>query len=83
VDDTALLRTLAIEPATLAPAPATVRTADARTRYGLPCSTCGAPSVAATTVTTPAGPRWLDSCRDHMIAAAKLRSAGGGFRGAP
>ena len=75
MDDTALLCTLAIDPGALAPAPATVRTADARTRWGLPCSTCGTPAVATTTVTLPAGPRWLDSCRDHMLTAARLRSA--------
>jgi hypothetical protein len=75
VDDIALLHRLGVNLATLDQAPEQPRTADARTRYGLPCSTCGAPAVATTTVTVSASSRWLDSCRDHMIAAARLRSA--------
>jgi hypothetical protein len=74
MDDADLLRSLGVDPATLDPAPAAPRTADARQRFGRPCSTCGAEAISTGTVDLPQGCFWLDSCRDHMLEAFRLRA---------
>jgi len=71
--DADLLRSLAVDPANLDPAPARLRSAAARERFGRPCSVCGAPAQATTTVALSGGCCWLDTCRDHMLAVARLR----------
>ncbi|MFF2101013.1 hypothetical protein [Streptomyces sp. NPDC058202] len=74
MDDADLLRSLGVDPAALDPAPAVLRTADARRRFGRPCSTCGAEAISTGTVDLPHGRFWLDSCRDHMLHAFRLRA---------
>ncbi|MGQ4343626.1 hypothetical protein [Streptomyces sp. SAS_275] len=74
MDDADLLRSLAVDPATLDPAPAVVRTADARQRFVRPCSTCGATAMSTGTVQLPHGVFWLDACRDHMLEGFRLRA---------
>lgn len=74
MDDADLLRSLAVDPVALHPAPAQLRTADARQRFGRPCSTCGAEAISTGTVDLPQGSFWLDSCRDHMLEAFRLRA---------
>jgi hypothetical protein len=40
------------------------------------CSTCGQPATFTRLVSLPRlGPRWVDECRDHMIAGWNLRSS--------
>ncbi|MFE9432831.1 hypothetical protein [Streptomyces sp. NPDC006640] len=74
MDDADLLRSLAVDPAALDPAPAVLYTADARRRFGRPCSTCGATATSTGTVDLPHGVFWLDSCRDHMLQGFRLRA---------
>ncbi|MFE9432292.1 hypothetical protein ACFYNA_15040 [Streptomyces sp. NPDC006640] len=74
MDDADLLRSLAVDPATLDPAPAILRTVDARRRFGRPCSTCGATAMSTGTVHLARGVFWLDACRDHMLEAFRLRA---------
>jgi hypothetical protein len=39
------------------------------------CSTCGQPATFTRLVPLPGlGPRWVDECRDHMIAGWHLRA---------
>jgi hypothetical protein len=71
--DADLLRSLAVDPAALDRAPARLRAAAARERFGRPCSVCGAPARATTIVALSEGCCWLDTCRDHMLAVARLR----------
>lgn len=41
-----------------------------------PCSACGAPAMSTRLVRLSGrGPRWIDACRDHMIAGWRARSA--------
>ncbi|MER5653414.1 hypothetical protein ABT076_10405 [Streptomyces sp. NPDC002131] len=74
MNDADLLRSLGVDPAALDPAPATLRTVDARQRFGQPCSTCGAKAISTGTVDLPQSSFWLDSCRDHMLEAFRLRA---------
>ncbi|NMI63169.1 hypothetical protein [Streptomyces sp. RLA2-12] len=74
--DADLLRALAIDAADLEPAPpwAPYRgTSTARIDGSRPCVSCGQPARATRVVDVPVlGPRWLDTCRDHFLAAARL-----------
>jgi len=39
------------------------------------CSACGVPAMATRLVPLPdLGPRWIDYCRDHMIAGWRYRN---------
>lgn len=73
--DADLLLRLGIDPDTLDPAPERRRSADAAQRMGRPCAACGLPGYATRIVRLVDGCRWLDTCRDHMIAAARLQAA--------
>jgi hypothetical protein len=77
MDDADLLRLLDIDPADLDPAPpwAPYRgTGAERIDGSRPCAGCGEPARSTRLVDVPgAGRRWLDTCRDHMLAAARLR----------
>ncbi|MEU0818988.1 hypothetical protein [Streptomyces mirabilis] len=74
--DADLLRTLGIDPAALEPAPpwAPYRgTSTARLDGGHRCARCGQPARATRVVDVPGlGRRWLDTCRDCFLAAARL-----------
>ncbi|MFD7774292.1 hypothetical protein [Streptomyces sp. NPDC059753] len=75
---TDLLRSLALDPADLKPAPHREATAqDAAERLGpepLPCVACGTPARSTRIIDTPShGRRWLDLCRDCMLATADPR----------
>ncbi|MGW1961796.1 hypothetical protein ACWCPD_16150 [Streptomyces sp. NPDC001935] len=74
--DADLLLRLGVAAAALDPAPARLRSADAGHRMGLPCAACGTPARATRIVDLTDGPHWLDTCRDHMIVAARLTAAG-------
>ncbi|MCX5435558.1 hypothetical protein [Streptomyces sp. NBC_00063] len=70
-----LLRSLALDPADLKPAPRRPANAqDAAERLGpepLPCAACGTPARSTRIVDTLShGRRWLDLCRDCMLATA-------------
>lgn len=40
-----------------------------------PCSACGVPAMSTRLVPLPGlGPRWIDYCRDHMIAGWRIRA---------
>lgn len=73
--DADLLLHLGVDPAALDPAPERLRSVDAEHRIGLPCAVCGRPGYATRIVRLPEGCRWLDTCRDHMIAAARFQAA--------
>jgi hypothetical protein len=73
VNVTDLLRSLALDPADLKPAPARAATAqEARERLGpdpVPCVACGTPVRSTRIIVTPEhGRRWLDLCRECMLA---------------
>ena len=75
MDTTDLLLRLDLDPADLKPAPArTANAQDARERLGpdpVPCVACGTPARSTRIIATPGhGRRWLDLCRDCMLAAA-------------
>ncbi|MGW6358687.1 hypothetical protein ACWFR5_26820 [Streptomyces sp. NPDC055092] len=75
---TDLLRSLALDPAELKPAPYRQATArDAAERLGpepLPCAACGAPARSTRIIDSPGhGWRWLDLCRDCMLATVDRR----------
>lgn len=76
MDATDLLRTLGVDPATLDPAPpwAPYRgTGTARLDGGHRCVRCDQPARATRVVDVPGlGPRWLDTCRDCFLAAARV-----------
>jgi hypothetical protein len=41
-----------------------------------PCSVCGTPAMSTRLVRLPGfGPRWVDHCRDHMVAVSRFRAA--------
>lgn len=76
VDDLDRLARLGVDPATLEPAPdGPLRRSGYRARI-IPgpsrrlCSACGKPAVATRRVDVQ-GLRWLDSCRDCMLADAR------------
>ena len=79
--DLQLLAALGVDPATLDEAPDGMlhRTGWQARVHPLsptrrPCTTCGAPAYATCRLDLPElGLRWLDSCRDHMLAVARLR----------
>lgn len=70
------LTLLGIDPAVLEPAPAgPLRYSGYRCRIGpgpsrRSCSACGRPAVATRRIEVD-GLRWLDSCRDCMVAGAR------------
>ncbi|MFD7204378.1 hypothetical protein [Streptomyces sp. NPDC059893] len=75
---TDLLLRLGLDPADLKPAPTRAATAqDAAERLGpepLPCASCGTPARSTRIIDTPNhGRRWLDLCRDCMLAIADRR----------
>ncbi|WP_329576702.1 MULTISPECIES: hypothetical protein [unclassified Streptomyces] len=75
---TDLLRSLALDLADLKPAPLRPANAqDAAERLGpdpLPCAACGTPARSTRIIdTADHGRRWLDLCRDCMLATADLR----------
>ncbi|WP_406337356.1 hypothetical protein [Streptomyces sp. NBC_00649] len=75
---TDLLRSLALDPADLKPTPHRQATAqDAAERLGpdpLPCAACGTPARSTRIIDTPShGRRWLELCRDCMLATADRR----------
>jgi hypothetical protein len=75
VDTTDLLLLLHLDPADLKPAPARAANAqDARQRLGpdpVPCVACGTPARSTRIIATREhGRRWLDLCRDCMLATA-------------
>ncbi|MFF4536522.1 hypothetical protein [Streptomyces aureus] len=72
--DADLLLHLGVDPAALDPSPERRRSADACQRIGLPCAVCGRPGYATRIVRLPDGCRWLDTCRDHMIASARFQA---------
>lgn len=72
-----------IDPAALDPGPDDLvnapgwreRVAPSPTRR--PCVACGSPAMSTRLVALPGfGPRWVDECRDHMIAGWRFRSEG-------
>ncbi|MFF1401030.1 hypothetical protein ACFVZD_45880 [Streptomyces sp. NPDC058287] len=70
---TDLLRSLALDPADLKPAPARAASAqEACERLGpdpVPCVVCGTPARSTRVIVTPEdGRRWLDLCRGCMLA---------------
>ncbi|WAZ20145.1 hypothetical protein STRCI_001244 [Streptomyces cinnabarinus] len=79
----AALAVLGVDPVGLDPGPADLLHApgwqarvwpDAPTRK--PCSACGRPATSTRLVPLPGlGPRWIDACRDHMVAGWRARSA--------
>jgi hypothetical protein len=75
--DVGRLAFLGVDPAALDPAPdGPLRRSgyQARINPGLSrrgCSVCGKPAVATRRIEV-AGLRWLDSCRDCMLAGARL-----------
>lgn len=77
VDDLDRLARLGVDPAVLEPAPdGPLRHSGYRARITLgpshrPCSACGKPAVATRRVDAGAL-RWLDSCRDCMLAGARV-----------
>lgn len=78
VNVTDLLRSLALDPADLKPAPHRPANAqDAAERLGpepLPCAACGTPARSTRIIdTADHGRRWLDLCRDCMLATADRR----------
>ncbi|MFJ8995639.1 hypothetical protein ACIRQH_35190 [Streptomyces sp. NPDC102279] len=77
MDETAILAALGADPTTLDPAPEHLHTADARRRFGRPCSSCGTPGVSTRIIRLPHGHCWLDSCRDHMLKSFRLREGTG------
>ena len=76
MDATDLLRTLGIDPAALDQAPpwAPYRgTGAARIDGSRSCAQCGQPARATRVIDVPGlGPRWLDTCRADLLAAARL-----------
>ncbi|MFD8771483.1 hypothetical protein [Streptomyces sp. NPDC059916] len=75
---TDLLLRLGLDPADLKPAPSRAANAqDAAERLGpepLPCAACGTPARSTRIIDTPGhGRRWLDLCRDCMLATADPR----------
>ncbi|RFC75513.1 hypothetical protein [Streptomyces sp. AcE210] len=75
---TDLLRSLALDPANLKPAPHRHATAqDAAERLGpepLRCAACGASARSTRIIDTAHhGRRWLDLCRDCMLATVDRR----------
>ncbi|MFD7201275.1 hypothetical protein [Streptomyces sp. NPDC059893] len=75
---TDLLRSLALDPAELKPAPYRQATAqDAAERLGpepLPCAACGTPARSTRIIDSPGhGWRWLDLYRDCMLATVDRR----------
>jgi hypothetical protein len=71
-----LLASYAVDPARLDPAPAEPSRAQTAARYALhlekPCSACGKTEDCRTSRSIPFpghGPRWVDLCRDHSLAA--------------
>lgn len=69
-----LLAALGVDPAGLnvAPSPrppSRVSRARLAPPDSVPCSACGSMAVA-TRIVVADGPRWLDLCRSHLIAAA-------------
>ncbi|MEU4168895.1 hypothetical protein AB0F46_18705 [Streptomyces sp. NPDC026665] len=75
MDDADLLLHLGVTAAALDPAPERLRPADAEHRIGLPCAACGLPGYATRIVRLVDGCRWLDTCREHMIASATFQAA--------
>ncbi|GHF13678.1 hypothetical protein GCM10014715_81580 [Streptomyces spiralis] len=79
-DDLRTLAALGIDPASLDPAPdGPLRHPSSRARIHplspdhKRCSSCAAPAVATCRLDLPGfGLRWLDSCRDRMIAGFEL-----------
>jgi hypothetical protein len=71
-----LLRALVIDAADLEPAPpwAPYRgTSTARIDSSRPCASCGQPARATRVIDVPGlGPRWLDTCHPHFLAATRL-----------
>lgn len=87
MDSTDLLLRLDLDPADLKPAPARAASAqDARERLGpdpVPCVACGTPARSTRIIATPEhGRRWLDLCRDCMLAAANRGRPTGPLAGA-
>ncbi|WP_405635700.1 hypothetical protein OHB53_22875 [Streptomyces sp. NBC_00056] len=77
MDPTDLLQRLALDPADLKPGPQRqANQEDAAARLGptpgpVPCVACGDPARSTRIITTPGhGRRWLDLCRDCMLATA-------------
>lgn len=78
----ALLAHFGVNPADLEPGPADLVRApgwrdrvypDSPTRRL--CSACGVPAMSTRLVPLPGlGPRWIDYCRDHMIAGWRHRA---------
>ncbi|MDX2757937.1 hypothetical protein [Streptomyces europaeiscabiei] len=76
VDDLDRLARLGVDPAALEPAPDwplrrsgyQARITPGSSRRG--CSACGKPAVATRRIEAD-GLRWLDSCRDCMVAGAR------------
>ncbi|QQM45236.1 hypothetical protein [Streptomyces liliifuscus] len=78
MDDEAILRFLAVDPATLKPAPPPrPRPPELWDRIGLnpvQCSACDNPAWTTRIITAPGlGFRWLDQCRDHAMAVIAAR----------
>ncbi|WP_060905262.1 hypothetical protein [Streptomyces scabiei] len=78
VSDLARLARLGIDPAVLEPAPVgPLRYSGYQSRIGpgpshRSCSACGAPAVATRRIEVDGLLRWLDSCRDCMVAGAQV-----------
>lgn len=78
MDDAAMLRFLAVDPADLKPAPPpSPRPPELWDRIGLnpvPCSACGNPAWTTRIIAAAGlGHRWLDQCRDHAMAVIAAR----------
>ncbi|WP_432182063.1 hypothetical protein [Streptomyces sp. NBC_00063] len=80
MDVTDLLRLLALDPADLKPAPQrSASQEDSAARLGptpgpVPCVACGDPARSTRIIDTPDhGRRWLDLCRDCLLATADRR----------
>lgn len=78
MDDAALLAFLGVDPAGLTPAPPpNPRPPELWDRIGLnpvPCSACDLPAWSTRIIDVPGlGFRWLDRCRDHVMAEIAAR----------
>jgi hypothetical protein len=75
------LQHFGVDPAVLDPGPDDVRAPGWRARVTsgsaarVRCCVCGVPAEATRLVPLPGfGPRWVDTCPAHMVAAAKYRN---------
>lgn len=71
MDTSDLLRILAVDPASLDPAPPWTPQAGLDRLGTQLCVACGAPAVATRTAHIPGhGRRWIERCRQHYLATA-------------